>query len=303
MLTRDDLELLDAIQREGSLSRAAAHLGKAPSSVSHAARQLEERFDALLFDRRGYRLRLTRAGSLLVGEAMKLLSDVDRLTRRVQQVAKGWEDRLHIASDELLEFDTLLPLIADFDALKTDVQLRFTREALGGTWEALREGGADLVVGATNEPPAMPGLRWAELGVVEWVFAISPRHPLASEKEPLRADRVSAHRAVVVADTSKRLEPRTYGVQQGQVQLAVPSMNAKIATQLAGLGVGWLPRTRIEHHLQSGALVARAMQARREPNTLYLGWRGDARGPALDWWLHQLQQPRLARLLVNGPPN
>ena len=66
MLSTEDLALLEAIRQTGSLSRAAAHLGKAPSTVSYAARQLEERFDALLFDRRRYRLQLTPAGELLV---------------------------------------------------------------------------------------------------------------------------------------------------------------------------------------------------------------------------------------------
>ena len=61
-LTDEELALLDAIRETGSLSRAAARLNKAPSTISHAARQLEARFDALLFDRRRYRLQLTPAG-------------------------------------------------------------------------------------------------------------------------------------------------------------------------------------------------------------------------------------------------
>ena len=52
--------------------------GKAPSTVSHAARQLEARFDALLFDRRRYRLQLTPAGHLLAQEAARLMLDVSR---------------------------------------------------------------------------------------------------------------------------------------------------------------------------------------------------------------------------------
>ena len=111
MLSADELALLDAIRETGSLSRAAGRLGKAPSTVSHAARQLEARFDALLFDRRRYRLQLTPAGQLLAQEAARLMLDVNRLTRRVKQVAGGWEDRLWIVTDEILEFDTLLPVI------------------------------------------------------------------------------------------------------------------------------------------------------------------------------------------------
>lgn len=111
MLTANELSLLEAIRDSGSLSRAAARLGKAPSSVSHAARQLEERFDALLFDRRGYRLQLTPAGQLLADEAARLAQDVSRLTQRVRQVASGWEDRLHIVSDEILEFELMAQLV------------------------------------------------------------------------------------------------------------------------------------------------------------------------------------------------
>src|SRR5687768_16080692 len=72
MLSVDELALLEAIRDSGSLSRAAARLGRAPSTVSHAARQLEGRFDALLFDRRRYRLQLTPAGHLLAQEASRL---------------------------------------------------------------------------------------------------------------------------------------------------------------------------------------------------------------------------------------
>ena len=194
MLSEDELALLEAIRDSGSLSRAAARLGKAPSTVSHAARQLEGRFDALLFDRRRYRLQLTPAGHLLAEEAARLMQDVSRMTQRVRQVASGWEDRLWIVTDEVLEFELLMPVIRSFDALKSGVALRLTHEVLSGTWEALRDGRADVIVGATNEPPAIPGLRWFELGVVEWVFAVAPRHPLASVAEPLTRQRISAHR-------------------------------------------------------------------------------------------------------------
>ena len=42
MLSVNELTLLEAIRDSGSLSRAAVKLGRAPSSVSHAARQLRD---------------------------------------------------------------------------------------------------------------------------------------------------------------------------------------------------------------------------------------------------------------------
>lgn len=300
MLSLEELELLEAIRESGSLSRAAARLGKAPSTVSHAARQLEARFDALLFDRRRYRMQLTPAGQVLVQEASRLLQDVARLTHRVKQVAGGWEDRLWIVTDEILEFETLLPVIRAFDQLGSGVALRITHEVLGGTWDALQDGRADLVIGATNEPAVIPNLHWQELGVMEWVFAVSPRHPLAKAKEPLQRETITQHRAVVVADTSRRTDARGYGVQGGQAVLAVPTMRAKILAQREGLGVGWLPQGRIAALLKRGELVAKRTADQREPNTLYVAWRGEHQGRALDWWLAQLQQPRLAELLTRG---
>lgn len=300
MLSMEELALLEAIRETGSLSRAAARLGKAPSTVSHAARQLESRFDALLFDRRRYRLQLTPAGQLLAQEAARLVQDVARLTQRVKQVAGGWEDRLWIVTDEILEMETLLPVIRAFDALKSGVTLRITHEVLSGTWEALRDGRADLVVGATNEPPVIPKLRWLELGVMDWVFAISPRHPLAKAKEPLERETITAHRAIVVADSSRRLDVRGYGVLGGQATLAVPGMRDKILAQRDGLGVGWLPRTRIASLVKRGELVEMRTADPREPNTLYVGWRGDHEGRAMDWWLEKFKQKRLADFLVRG---
>jgi DNA-binding transcriptional LysR family regulator len=300
MLSEDELALLEAIRETGSLTRAAARMGKAPSTVSHAARQLEGRFDALLFDRRRYRLQLTPAGHLLAQEASRLMLDVSRLTRRVKQVASGWEDRLWIVTDEILEYETLLPVIRAFDALQSGVALRVTHEVLGGTWEALRDGRADLIVGATNEPPAMPKLRWFELGVMEWVFAVSPRHPLAKAKEPLQQEQLSAHRAIVVADSSRSIDSRAYGLLGGQATLAVPSMHAKILSQREGLGIGWLPRQRIASLLKRGELIEKRMAEPREPNVLYVAWRGDQQGRALAWWLEQLRQPRLAKRLIQG---
>lgn len=305
MLTLDDLQLLEAVRATGSLSRAAKRLGKAPSTVSAAARALEERVDALLFDRRGYRIALTPAGLLLVEQSARLHGDAQRLMQRVRQVAGGWESELRIVTDELARIEALLPLVADFDRLASGVRLRFMHEVLGGTWEALLDQRADLVVAATNEPPAMARLQWFELARLEWVFAVAPAHPLAREaarqKRPLSAEQIAAHRAVVVADTSRLGLARSYGVQPAQEPLALPSMRGKIAAQRAGLGVGWLPLEQVRGELARGELVALATETPREPNVLYVGWQSSRAGPALAWWVEKLRDPRLVAPLLHGP--
>lgn len=300
MLTKEDLVLVDAIRDTGSLSKAAALLLKAPSTVSHMVRQLEQRFDVLLFDRRGYRLQLTGAGHLLAEEGRRIIADVDRLNKKLQQVAHGWEDRFWIVTDELLEIEHFLPLIQEFNQVDSGVSLRLTHEVLKGTWEALLDGRADLIIGATNEPPAKADINWIELGALEWVFAVSNQHPLAKVSGVITTDELKKHCAIVVADSTRKGLGRTYGVLSGQQTLALPSMRSKVLAQCAGLGVGWLPRGRVKTLLEAGVLVEKTLANPREPNMLYIAWSEANKGRALEWWLDKVRQPKFVSNLIAG---
>jgi DNA-binding transcriptional LysR family regulator len=79
-------------------------------------------------------------------------------------------------------------------------------------------------------------------------------------------------------------------------------MRAKILAQREGLGVGWVPKPRAKALLDAGELVEKRMADPREPNTLYVAWRGDSEGRALTWWIEQFRQPRLAKRLIQGIP-
>jgi hypothetical protein len=54
------------------------------------------------------------------------------------------------------------------------------------------------------------------------VFAVAPAHPLASAPGPLAEAVIAAHRAAIVADTSRKLPARNAGVLSGQDALVVP---------------------------------------------------------------------------------
>lgn len=288
MLTRDELALLDALRNSASMSQAAATLRKAPSTISHLARMLEERFDALLFDRSGYRMQLTDAGRFLADEAYRIVEDNERLTRRIQQIACGWEERLSIVVDEILPFEPLLALIAEFDELGSDTRLRITQEVLGGVWDAVRDRQADLAICAATEPPQGYGLAYRELGRIDWVFAVSPSHPLASRHGLIPRNELVTHRAVVVADSSRGVSQKAYGIQPGQATLALPTMQSKILAQCQGLGIGWLPRVRVQPLLQSGQLLEKHTTHVREPTALYLLWNEADEAEGVRWWINRL---------------
>jgi len=300
-LTLDALQLVDAIARRGSFAGAADELGRVPSAVTYAVRRLEDDLDVLLFDRRGYRPRLTPAGEELLREGRHLLAAAEELARRVRRVASGWEQELTLALDNIVPFARLIPLLDAFHRV-APTQLRITDEVLGGTWDALLSGRADIAIGAMQEGPEPSrlgaGYRSEPIGTVHFVFAVAPTHPLAAIASPLPASELRRHRQIVVGDTSQRLAPRAAGLLGLADVLTVPSLVAKIAAQKAGLGCGFLPAHLVREELVSGELIVRTTDQERSDSTMHVAWRNDARGKAVAWWLQTLRTSATRAALV-----
>lgn len=289
-LSLDALALLDAIERRGSFAAAAAELDRVPSAVTYAVRRLEDDLDVLLFDRRGHRAKLTPAGRALVDEGRTLLGAADDLARRVQRIASGWEAGIAVAVDTAIDFAHVLPLVAGFyrdchDARGAHTRLRLTREVLGGAWDALAAGRADLVIGALGDPPPGGGYRLRLLAQMTTVFAVAPGHPLAHAAEPLAESAIARYRGVLAADTSQRLPARSLHTLSGQETLTVPDLATKLAVQLAGLGCGYLPWPLAAAHVDAGRLVVRRTEHPRPPQPMHLAWRAARPGKGLAWWI------------------
>lgn len=300
-LTLDALQLIDAIARRGSFAGAADELGRVPSAVTYAVRRLEDDLDVLLFDRRGYRARLTPAGEELLREGRHLLAAADELAQRVRRVASGWEQELTLALDNLIPFARLVPLLDEFMRI-APTQLKITDEVLGGTWDALISGRADLAIGAIQEGPEPSrlgaGYRAEPLGTVSFVFAVAPGHPLAAVGSPFPAGELRKHRQIVVADTSQRLAPRAAGLLGLADVLTVPTLAAKIAAQKAGLGCGFLPAHLVRDAQARGELIVKTTDQERGDSTMHMAWRNDARGKAVAWWLEKLRTSATRAALV-----
>lgn len=287
-LSLDALLVIDTIDRKGSFAAAAHELHRVPSALSYTVQKLEEDLDVLLFDRRGHRAKLTPAGHELLNEGRHLLRAAVDLEARIKRVATGWEAELRIAFDGLIPSTVMLELARDFHAQTTSTRLRFSTEVLGGCWDALASGRADLAIGASGDGPAGGGYQTRTLGAVDWVFAVAPAHPLAKAAEPLTRDDILKHRAITVADSSRNLPPRTTGLLSGQETLTVSDANAKLRAQTMGLGVGYLPQCLAATSAAKGELVIRRTEEPKVSQTLYLAWRTTQRGKALKWFVEQV---------------
>lgn len=289
-LTLEALQIVDAIDRLGSFSAAGKEIFRVPSTISYTVAKLEEDLGVALFARAGPRVTLTPAGKELLKEGRHLLRAAADLESRVRRVASGWETEFVIGIDSALSPVILQDDIAAFYDAARHTRLRLVQETLTGTWEALLDRRADLLIGAAGEGPPGGGYKTEPLGTVEFVFTVAPAHPLAALGRPLRRDDLHRYRAVSVADSGRRTPARTIGLLLGQDTLTVPDMRTKYQFQLSGLGFGFLPVPYARRALASGALVALEVEEPKPPETFHLAWRTNEEGAALRWWLARARQ-------------
>lgn len=296
-LSLESLEVLDAIARKGSFAAAAESLFKVPSALTYTVRKLEEDLGVKLFNRSGHRAILTVAGAELLTEGRHLLNAATELELRVKRVASGIETELAIAVSDLFELTAIYPVLDQFYAQNFGTRLKILREVYGGSWDALTSGRADISLGAPGDGPPGGGYATRPIGTIEFYYAVAAHHPLAGMPEPLQNLDIMRYRSVSAADTSRNLAPRTSGILTGQDVLTVPDMQAKLAAQVAGLGVGYLPRNLAEQYTATGQLVIKQVAEPKPEATSFLAWRSKG-GKAQQWLLNELQQLTLDALLL-----
>ncbi len=295
-LTLEAIELVDAIARSGSFAGASEQLHKVPSTISYAVAKLEEQLGFALFTRNGPRVALTPAGQELIREGRWLLAAARQLESRMRQVATGFESEVRLMHDSLIPTEAFNQDICAFEDLQCGTRLRIASEAMTGTWEALREGRADIIV-AAGEGPAGGGYKAVAVGSLAFAFCTTATHPLARLQRPLTRADLLEHTAVVVGDGARSLTDRTVGLLSGQRRITVPTMQAKIAAQAAGLGHGFVPRACVRVELETGVLVELPVEEPRPDETFWLAWRPEHMGEALKWWSQRLNRALLPGIL------
>lgn len=288
-VTLEALRVLEAIHKLGSFAAAADALFKVPSALTYTVKKLEDDLGVPLFDRSRQKAVLTPAGHLVLEQGRAILDAAARLEDSIKQFESGWEPKLRIARDTVLLESPLMEAVGDFLVQNRPVELTLSEESVGGGWDALHDDRVDLVIGATGELPK-GNFHTRAIGELEFVFAVSPTHPLALIEDVVTAAQLRQYPAIVVADSSKILPARNTGIFESRQVLRVDTMRSKIQAQCLGLGVGYLPKHRIIDELNSGRLVMRQCEFPRPNIMAYLAWRKDSPGRGLSWFVDRLSK-------------
>ena len=237
-LDLDALRVFKAVVEPGSFPAAARRLGRS-SAFSYIVRELEAKLGGNLFDRSGYRPRLTEAVQLLLPRIERLLQDAAVLRAAADELAGGVEPEVTLVIDSLYPMASLAAPLTEFSTQYSQVRLRVLVEPLGAAASAVHDGEADLgilVALADRFEELEPHLTLT----VELVPVAAPGHPLAQAQlhaqGALDLRLAREHLQLVLTDRSDRAAGHDKGVHASHTwRLADLALKR---TLLLG-GVGW----------------------------------------------------------------
>lgn len=250
------LRVVDAIRREGTVTRAARALHLTQPAVSHALIELEQRLGVELFRRDRKRMVPTPEGERLLRSSALVLEELIRVERELEQYRDGYRGVVRISTQCYTCYNWLPPLLKQFRTRHPDVMVEIVPEAKSDPVTALLEHRLDLAI--LFEDPGAPELAVRALFGDELMAIVPPGHAWVDRPFVTAEDFADEHlvsqspppdstlRAQVLAPAG--VEPRQWAV--------IPLTEAVIQTVASGLGVSVLPRWLAEPEIEAGRLVA-----------------------------------------------
>ena len=280
MLERSDLLIIAAINRTGTVTKAAEDLNLTQSALSHAIKRLENTMGVQFWQKSGRTLQLTQAGERLLAFAQRILPQFEHMEQEIKAWASGEQGKLRIGMECYPCFQWLLKIVAPYLKAFPNVDVDVLKEFQFGGMAALFNYDIDILV--TPDPIFKEGVEYLPVFEYEQVLVTSK----CSELNQL------AH---ITAHDLKQQTLFTYPVENSRLdiftQLLIPQ-NASVlrhkkveTTEIilqmveANRGVTVLPRWLIEEQADNFALNTIKIGTKGLFKSIYLGLRDDALRP------------------------
>ena len=268
----NQLEVLIAVAREKSFSRAADVLGRTQPAVSQAVRRLEQEIGEKLFDRSSKDGTLTAAGELLVDYARQMMNLRHAANTALREMRNLQNGKVTISANEHTVF-YLLPLIEEFRRRHTAIKIEVQRGVASRIPEQITA--REVELGVISFKPNDVSLRSVSVLNDELVLIVAPGHRLAGSSSvsirDLADETFIAHNAPSpyrkrVIETFDKYDTRL------NITVELPSLEAIKRLVEAGVGVALVPKLTAKAEIASGQLVGlsvKEMKLERKLNIIY----------------------------------
>ncbi|UNM96374.1 LysR substrate-binding domain-containing protein [Ignatzschineria rhizosphaerae] len=274
MLERIHLNIVQQVEKQGSLTKAASVLHVTQSALSHSMKKLEEQLGTQVWRREGRSLQLTQAGQYLLFVANRVLPQLDLAEDRLRQFSQGERGRLSIGMECHPCYQWLLkvvsPYLSQWPDVDVDVKQRFQFGGIGALI------GFEIDVLVTPDPLYKPGLKFMPVFDYEQVLVVAKDHPFAGI-DYLKPEQMTSEVLISYPVDIDRLDI----YNQFMLPAGITPMRHKVieTTDImlqmvaSGRGVSALPRWLVDEYAQQLEIVPVRLGKQGIAKQIFLGFR------------------------------
>jgi DNA-binding transcriptional LysR family regulator len=250
------LEILRAVAQTGSFTGAGQQLHLSQSAVSRQILLLEDELQEQLFLRLGRKIRITPAGTTLLGLSHRMFDDLEQTRASIldnQQTVRG---TLRLVGGMTVCLYVFPALLKAFRREHPNVEVKLTPGATPRLVRHLRAGNADL--GLLTLPVDDPSLVSVPVMREELLLVTAAQHPLARKREVRAQDLVRQPFVLFEAGSASRgAIERFFLKEQIAPKVVTETENVEIIKELVkiGMGVSIIPYQAVAREVRAGQLA------------------------------------------------
>jgi DNA-binding transcriptional LysR family regulator len=265
-------EVMIAVAREKSFSRAAEALGRTQPAISQTVRRLEVELGTPLFDRSSKDGTLTAAGEVVLEYARQILNLRQNTVSAVSDLRDVKAGKITLSANEHTVF-AILPVIARFRLIHPDVKIEVRRGVASRIPKEIAS--REVELGVLSFKPKDPALVSVGIGTDDIVLIVSKGHRLAGRDDvpiaELGSEQFIAHNA---RSPYRKYVVETFENNGTKLNIAVelPSLEAIKRLVQADAGIALVPRLSVESEIKNGSLIGvevRELRLTRKLNIVY----------------------------------
>lgn len=251
--TLHELHCLDAVATTGSFHAAAEKLNRSHPAIYAAIKSLESRLDLQLFDRSGYRVKLTDAGMNFHRHAKEVLEESRRLSEYSACLQKGEETDLTIIIGDLCPTSRVIGLLKRFFNACPQTRLHLHFDTLGGPQERLLNHEADLIIHHIDSKNLQ--FETIDLFTIDLYPVVAPGFLPFPIDENITPKQLRSVVQCIIRDTAKE-SVSNINIIEGAHSWTVGDQLTKKELIVLGMGWGHLPKHLVEDEMTKGQLLS-----------------------------------------------
>ena len=239
----------------GSFTSAGQQLHLSQSAVSRQILLLEEELKEQLFLRLGRKIRITPAGTTLLGLSERMFDDLERTRASILDNQRTVTGTVRLVGGMTVCLYVFPPLLKAFRREHPSVEVKLTPGATPRLIRQLRTGGADL--GLLTLPIDDPNLVSVPVMREELMLVTAPTHPLAKRRQITPRDLIGQPFVLFEAGSNSRKTIEEFFVrEQIAPKVVTETENVEIIKALVtvGMGMAILPYQAIAREVRAGQM-------------------------------------------------